>query len=111
MRITFDQAMLALKQLVAEGKIEPEQIKPSHHWTLPDGTSVLAAPAEIRAAQNIYGADSVQIDNDAMVSRTDDGGGVWVQAWVYLDEQDIEEAQAELNDEAITAQVERDAAD
>lgn len=41
-----------------------------------------ATPAQLERARLLYGEDDVQIDEDAVVSETEDG--VWVQAWVWL---------------------------
>lgn len=35
------------------------------------------------AADNIYGCDEIEIDDDANISPNDEGG-CWVQAWVYV---------------------------
>ena len=45
-----------------------------------------ATDAEIERARRLYGTEAVQIDNDAVTSRTD--GGVWVSAWLYLADSD-----------------------
>lgn len=37
------------------------------------------------AAREMYGSDSVQIDEDARVVRADEGGHAWVQAWVIVE--------------------------
>lgn len=41
-----------------------------------------ATQAEIDAAVNVWGQDDLSIDSDAKASRTD--SGVWVQAWVFV---------------------------
>ncbi len=35
-------------------------------------------------ARNEYGSDEIEIDDEAEVSETGDGTGVWVAAWVYV---------------------------
>ena len=45
-------------------------------------TSADATPEERSAAQDEHGSDDIEIDDDALASRTDEG--VWVQAWVYV---------------------------
>lgn len=51
-----------------------------------------ATPEETTTARDLYANDDVSIDDDAPVSRTDTG--LWVQAWVYIDQAgDIERAQ------------------
>ena len=42
-----------------------------------------ATPEQIARARAVHHCDDVQIDDDAKVSETE-GGGAWVQAWVYL---------------------------
>lgn len=34
-----------------------------------------------------YGSDEIEVDDDAQISRAQDGGA-WVQAWVYIDTTD-----------------------
>lgn len=41
-----------------------------------------ATPEERAAAQDEHGSDDVEIDDDALASRTDEG--TWVQGWVYV---------------------------
>lgn len=45
---------------------------------------------EIQRARNLYGNDECEIDDDAQASRAP-GEGVWVQAWVWLSEDDCGE--------------------
>lgn len=45
-------------------------------------TEERASPEEIEAARNAYSDDDLEIDDDAAVSRADDG--VWVSAWVFV---------------------------
>lgn len=47
-----------------------------------------ASPAEIEAARNAYADDDLEIDDDAAVSRADDG--YWVGAWVWIANDDAE---------------------
>ena len=44
-----------------------------------------ATPEDIERARELYGSDTVNIDDDALVSEYDDG--VWVQAWVDLEDE------------------------
>jgi hypothetical protein len=46
----------------------------------------------IDRARNQFACDDIEIDNDAKVSKSSDGA--WVQAWVWLDN---EEAQIDGN--------------
>lgn len=41
-----------------------------------------ATPQEVKVARELYADDDINIDDDAAVSRTDDGA--WVQAWVFI---------------------------
>lgn len=41
-----------------------------------------ADPALISEAQNLFGFDEIEIDDDAGTSESD--SGTWVQAWVYV---------------------------
>ena len=41
-----------------------------------------ASPAQIARARGQYQSDDIQIDDDAVLSKADEG--VWVQAWVWL---------------------------
>lgn len=41
-----------------------------------------ATDEEIDAARREYADDDIQIDDKALVARTDDGA--WVQAWVWV---------------------------
>ena len=45
-----------------------------------------ATPEEIEKAKELYGSNEISIDADARASRADDG--VWVQAWVWLDQEE-----------------------
>ena len=50
---------------------------------------VFADKALIEAARTRYQSDEVKIDDVAATSRADEDGGTWVQAWVWiLDEED-----------------------
>lgn len=54
-----------------------------------------ATPEEIAAARDAYATDELEIDDDAMTSRGDNGH--WVQAWVWMyatadDDDDAEES-------------------
>jgi hypothetical protein len=42
----------------------------------------------IKAAQEQYGSDEVEIDSDALVSENEDEHGAWVAAWVWVEEAD-----------------------
>lgn len=55
---------------------------------VPDG-SERATLEEIDAARIEYGNDDIQIDDDAAVSRADNGA--WVSAWVWVPNNDGEE--------------------
>jgi len=46
-----------------------------------------ATQDEVERARNEYGSDDVAIDDDAESSITAPAG-VWVQAWVWLDDED-----------------------
>lgn len=48
-----------------------------------EGCRPHATQSEIRAAREQFGSDLTQIDEDALVSRTETG--VWVQAWVLVE--------------------------
>ena len=48
-----------------------------------------ATPEEIEAARRDFADDDLEIDDDAAVSRGNDG--VWVSAWVYVPNEDGEE--------------------
>lgn len=45
-------------------------------------------------AKSIYGSNDVEFDTEAKISRCDDGQnsetGAWVQAWVFVNEEDAE---------------------
>ncbi len=41
-----------------------------------------ATPEEVAEAREKYGSTEIEIDEDALASRGEDG--VWVQAWVFL---------------------------
>lgn len=41
-----------------------------------------ATPEQIERASKLYGDDDCVIDDDATISEVDEG--VWVQAWVWL---------------------------
>lgn len=43
-----------------------------------------ATPEDIELARAVHAGDLCQIDDDALASRTEDGKGVWVQAWVRV---------------------------
>lgn len=43
---------------------------------------LLADPADIARAKEIYGCDEIEIDEGAFAS--DNGEGVWVSAWVFV---------------------------
>lgn len=45
----------------------------------------------IKAARDLYGTDDIEIDDDAKLSTTDDG--VWVQAWVWVHNEDMPESE------------------
>jgi len=48
-----------------------------------------ATAEEIAKARKLYGnTDDIEIDDDARASATDTG--VWVQAWVWLDADDMD---------------------
>tara|TARA_R110000824_G_scaffold217366_1_gene403875 strand:- start:797 stop:973 length:177 start_codon:yes stop_codon:yes gene_type:complete len=42
----------------------------------------------IDRARNQFACDDIEIDNDAKVSESSDG--VWVQAWVWLDNEEVQ---------------------
>lgn len=48
------------------------------------GVIPAATRSEILLAREAYGSDDVQIDDNALASRAEDGSGVWVSAWVWL---------------------------
>ena len=51
-----------------------------------------ASPEQIQAARNLYACDSddnIAIDDGAEVSETDDGA--WVQAWVYVSNEELKD--------------------
>ena len=43
----------------------------------------IATPEQIKRARDEYGSDDIMIDDDAGQSPTETG--VWVQAWVWLE--------------------------
>ncbi len=53
-----------------------------------------ATPNEIERARDDHEVvGEIEIDDDALVSRTP-GGGTWVQAWVWIQNEDGEDATA-----------------
>ena len=44
----------------------------------------------IDEARDIYACDDIEIDDNAQVNPTGDGTGHWVQAWVYVQNDDGE---------------------
>ena len=42
-----------------------------------------ATLAEISQARETYGSNELEVDDNALASRTDDGA--WIQAWVWVD--------------------------
>lgn len=44
----------------------------------------LASPEEIQRATDEHGSNGVNIDSDATTSRSEDGDGCWVSAWVWI---------------------------
>lgn len=70
--------------------------------TLDNGDSVFViVPPEnpkrfayIDAARAIYQNDDTEIDDNARISENDDGA--WVQAWVYVNEEELESYNAEV---------------
>ena len=48
--------------------------------------SETARPGEIGKARALYQEDDIEIDDDALVSRAEDG--FWVQAWVWVGNDD-----------------------
>lgn len=49
-----------------------------------------ATPEQVAQAREMYADDDVMIDDDAQVSEAENG--VWVQAWVWVGEDDDDEA-------------------
>lgn len=45
-----------------------------------------ATPEQIESARAIYGSDDINIDDGAGISQSDDG--VWVHAWVWLNDEE-----------------------
>ena len=43
-----------------------------------------ASPDEVASARELYADDLNEIDDDAMVSRSPDGDGLWVQGWLWI---------------------------
>jgi hypothetical protein len=41
----------------------------------------------IEAARKAYGTEGIEIDSDAEFTEAD--GGVWVQAWVWMGDDDV----------------------
>lgn len=53
-------------------------------------THTPATAAEIQTARDLYQTDDVEIDDNAAVSRTDEG--MWVAAWVWINNEELEGA-------------------
>lgn len=51
----------------------------------------LATPAERAAAEELYGSDEIEFDDDARVSHADDGYWVGAFVWVPVDEEEAAE--------------------
>jgi hypothetical protein len=47
--------------------------------------------AVVEEARKVWGSDDLEIDDDAKVSRTGDQQGYWVQAWVYVPADTLDE--------------------
>ena len=45
----------------------------------------------IRIARELYQTDEVNVDDDAVISETDEGRSCWVQAWVWVHDDEFNE--------------------
>jgi hypothetical protein len=54
-----------------------------------------ATPEQIAAARRLHECDEVEIDNVAATSPTDEGG-TWIQAWVWLPDECLEQYKQEV---------------
>lgn len=46
----------------------------------------------VKAAQDIYTTDDIEIDDVAQLSEADDCGGAWVAAWVWVNDAEADPA-------------------
>jgi len=77
----FERARDRLAVLIAAARAQ--QHTPCHAELPGWGVSFDATDDEIRRARGLYGSDEVEVDENAQVSRADDGA--WVGAWVWLE--------------------------
>ncbi len=79
--------LIEAAQLLLDTMESPRSQKATDAWLkLRDAIKAMkdaaADPSEIENARSTYGSDEIEIDDDALCSRADDG--IWVQAWVWL---------------------------
>lgn len=66
------------------------------HWSLTTGQGDAERAAMIEKARDAYATDDIEIDSDAEASIGDNGA--WVQAWVYLANDEYFEEEEETDD-------------
>lgn len=56
---------------------------------LSNGIRPPATLKEVRMARCLYDSDDVQVDQDALISDAREDAGRWVQAWVWVSDEDL----------------------